>query len=109
MLKFYNDGKLIPPIDVMWCHYLHKLVPTSYHHDMKEIFQINIDHQSSRLRSQIEIIHYYKYSQLSWENFSNVNYDFMKDRSMQMPHLKSKISCDLAAESLKSKHFYYQG
>ena len=62
----------------------------------------------SRLRSPVEINHYYKYSKEKWNYFSNTSYDFMTDISTQTS-IESKFSCDLKSDSLKSKDFYYQG
>ena len=85
--------------------YLHRLSTECYEWDLIKILGYEY---KSRLRSPVEINHYYKYSKENWSYYSNTSYDFMTDRSVQKS-MESKISRDLKLDSLNLKDFYYQG
>ena len=109
MLQRYQyDEKLISPIDVQWVWHGHMLCPTQYIEDMKPIsnrYEIGIV-VNNRLKSEREIQNNFQFSKQSWETFSSLHYDYVKD-STQQPLFKSRIKYDLRSASERQKAFYY--
>ena len=104
MLQRYQYAeKLIPPIDVQWVWHVHMLCPTQYIEDMKSVSKFIVN---NRLKSEREIQNNFQFSKQSWETFSSLNYDYVKD-STQQPLFKSRIKYDLRSASERQKAFYY--